>query len=159
MIVRESISLNNVNEALIHKFTGRWSHSDIEIYINPKSIKRMEPWLRGISDTEGNLWVTDIADTTHSEILGQLFKIGQTESDNYSPITEVSNWGTNHYDDDKWLYCGWQREGDSNTFKIAESISFDIDQYREIFDEFASAVKQKNPQYDFIVEGIVDNPY
>lgn len=131
----------SVNEEFIGKFHGQWQKpgEEIEIYKNPKSIKRMGEWNRAISDREGNLYVADDPNTIHDEMIEQLFAWGEID---YSWFAIV---------EDKLLICGWQRYENSNNFYIAQTFAdVSLILLRDQFRYLARAAAQKNPKLNFI---------
>jgi hypothetical protein len=146
MIVRESLNFDRWNatyESLVSKYMGKWSHTEIEIYKNPPSIKRMGIGNRAISDLDGNIYVADDADTTHSEMLNVLYRDGIIDHDWYHAPEDT--------DDETLILCGWQRYSNSRSFYISETFSAEeIEEMSDQFRLFGEAAQKKNPRYDFI---------
>jgi hypothetical protein len=140
----------SVNEELVHQFTGRWSDSDIEIYKNPPSIKNMDYGARAISDREGNIWVADNSNTTHYEMFDAL----------WSKKLIPAPWYHNETDDYNLYMMGWQRLHKTNKFYVAET--FDPEEIWSLesqIAEFAVAAQERNPQYEFLVESILEHKF
>jgi hypothetical protein len=139
-----------LNEELLGEYKG------YEIYKNPKSIKRMQPNLRAVSFSNGDLFVVDDNSwhMTHLDLRDGLNKLGYKNP----PIRATSD----IFDSIKKGLIDWQRKEKNNTFYLSESIDFNDGAYEhEIYDEkeympyikkYVNKVKQKNPQYKFILE-------
>jgi len=137
-----------LNEELIGKYKDTY-----EVFKNPKSIKRMEPGIRGISFPNGDLFVIDDAwYVTHSMFhkwlveQGYKIKYGQTLKDLAENI--------------KIGYIDWQREGKSNNFYLSESTMFEDslylfkDELMPPLKKYSKKVKAKNSKYNFILKRI-----
>jgi hypothetical protein len=152
-----------VNEDLEGDYTGGWySDKPIEIYSNPKSIKRMDSFIRGIVDNEGNLYVANIGEsgegniggknvyaaTTHNEIMGFLKNKGLIKYDKYIDDNGVVlNVGVHRHENTNDFYLG---ESNSHTILTNEKIKL---QTEEIF----KLAKQKNPTLNFLMHHIWGN--
>ncbi len=127
-----------VNEEFIGIFQGLWNkEKDIEVYMNPKTIKRMGKWNRAISDDKGNLFIVDTSQVTHSEIIKYLRKFGyKFNADNH---------------------IMWQRYEKGNNFFLSEL--YDLDDYDyPTHGELTKKVKEKNPKINFSTSSI-NEPY
>jgi len=130
----------------------------IEVYKNPKSIKRMAPALRGLSDPQGNLYVMDDQYfAIHMDLERWLKNKGHTKDK--SADWDTRNWPKAFGDMIKKGYIYWQRKGDSNTFYLSESTYPDVDWFKEMqlmkyLKKSVKKVQQKNPQYKFILKRI-----
>lgn len=132
-----------LNEELVHSYIGQWSGKSIDIYKNPGSIRRFNPSVRAISDLLGNIWVTDMENTTHSEIIKELYKLGEINFPSYYGYKL------------EMVYCGWQRKETTNDFYIAESFTtYDMEKNISRINEFAEIAGLKHPQFNFIVQRI-----
>lgn len=114
----------------------------IDVYKNPKSMKRMKDSIRGILDKEGNLYVIN---------------------DNYNVIHNIfAEWlNLNGYPVAKNTYenlhstVPLQRFGNSDNFYLSESVKADeIEENLENIVIILRKAKQKNPQYNYIVKNI-----
>ena len=146
-----------LNEKLEGEYTGRWYDKEpIEIYSNPKSIKRMDRGIRGIVDNDGNLYVANIGEsgqkedkvyaaTTHSEIMEFLKNKGIIKYDK-------------HVDDNGVvLNVGVHRHENTNDFYLGESNSFSILNNPKIYEQVEKIfeiAKQKNPSVNFLMHDI-----
>ena len=80
-----------VNEELLGKYANQWESSGdpVEIYKNPNSIKRMNPNIRGLIDTDGNVYVADVdrnenfGATTHHDMISFLRDKGLTQHNSF----------------------------------------------------------------------------
>lgn len=144
------IKLKNliINEELIGEL------GEYEIYKNPKSIKRMKPFLRGYSFPNGDLYVVDDGyNIIHSKLAGWLKRNGYGNLNGNSTITAL-------VDNIKNGYITWQREANKNVFKLGESIEFDNTKYfdkKELMPyikKYTNKVRKKNSQYKFILKRI-----
>lgn len=145
-IIKEEIDIF-LNEELLGSYEGRWyKRKPIEVYSNPKSIKKMNSYIRGIIDREGNFYVADIETrgsgqggiTTHSEIAKFLSSKGLL------PNEEITSDGVLNY-------LKVHRYDDTNDFYFGETSTYD-----PLFAEenFFKKAKQKNPTINFIPRGI-----
>lgn len=140
-----------LNEELVgrYKYTLRADHDPIEVYKNPKSIKRMSNELKGISTEAGDLYVFDGTEVTHEEMASWMVKHG------YLPPSGGwvgSKRGT-------FAKCvAWTRQKGQNIFVLSESYFFIRDIPEEEFEymeKLRDRVKNKNPQYEFKLEPII----
>jgi len=108
-------SLEELNEEFLGFVKNPYIKIITEIHKNPDSLKSFKPWVRAISDIEGNLYIAGSSDILHSDILGYLHK-ENILSDNVGWIK---------YDKNKpceYINCiAWQREANTNDFYLSES--------------------------------------
>lgn len=142
-----------IRQTLFEDFLGSYSNrynTEFEIYLNPTSIKRMGGWIRGISDSAGDLYVASTSEIIHDDILEQIDDID--DFDIFDRMTAIA----------------WQQKGDKNIFYLAESYAPDYfkgtdeDEYggNFIYEEILPAyyaVQKNNPQYKFILQSINNN--
>ena len=137
----DEIAIDTINEDYLGRDTR--FNFDFEYFKNPKSIKRMASNLRAVSDENGNLFVVDDAShIVHIDLADWLQDNGHIK---YSGQWIAIQRGE---------ILGWQRNGNSNDFHISESVSAkNIIDYKSAdrFIELRNKVKQKNPQYNFIL--------
>lgn len=141
-----------VNEELIGQYD--YNHfKSFDIYKNPKSIKRMEPELRGVSFPNGDLFVIDDAHhILHNKLRDALNAHGYRCPDSYTKKDVVINI--------KKGYIDWQRKGKTNEFYLSESTDFndtewfDRDELMPYLEKYVKKVKSRNSQYKFILESI-----
>jgi len=120
----------------------------VEVYKNPKSIKRMSAELRAVSLPTGDLFVIDDADKIihlrlHGWLRTQGIKLPLMSS--YSDIDVAINKG----------YINWQRKEKTNDFYVSESTEpISIRTNKKIIEKYVKKIKQKNPKYNFFLEGI-----
>ena len=124
---------------------------------NPKSINSLGSDVRGIIDTEGNLYIEQEQVRVHSDLIDVLVELGKIKGQSrwhrHAPINFVTV----------------QRLGNSNKILLGESNEpmylsnewgfDDIPARKEVvdkFEEFLIKAKQKNPNIDFINEVIID---
>ncbi len=126
-----------------------------EVFKDPKSIKRMAPELRGYSHPNGDFYVIDDAyQVTHSMFAKWL----NQNLDGFNTPDNGSNTGL--VKAIKKGYITWQRDGSTNTFKLAESINWGDPEYYKKNDlipflsQYAKIVRRKNPQYKFVLKRI-----
>lgn len=122
--------------------------NDYEVYKNPKSIKRMNPFLRGISFPNGDLFVVD--DAYH--IIHSTLAIWLRDNGFQNPIGKQ-----NIIKSIQSGYIIWQREVNKDIFKLGESLNLGNNILVELMpylEKYSKKVKQKHPQYVFILEGI-----
>jgi len=141
------IKLKNL---LKEDFIGNYENMH-EVFINPKSIKRMASDLRGYSHPNGDLFVIDDGySVIHSELAKWLSHNGFPTPDDETNSGLVKNI--------KKGYITWQRVGNTNTFKLGESINFYDERYFKeselmpFIEKYAKKVRQKNLQYKFVLE-------
>ena len=127
-----------INEEYLGTFIGLWNDDqEIEVYMNPKTIKRMGEWNRAISDDKGNLFIVDTSQVTHSEIIKYLRKFGY--------IFNADN------------HIMWQRYKEGNNFFLSELYELDDYDY-PTREELTKKVKEKNPKINFSTSSI-NKPY
>ena len=132
-----------LNEELLGQYDNKY-----DVYKNPKSIKRMDPDMRGISDPKGNLYVVDDGGRVliHRHIFDWLKQNKQIRSS-----LSVYDAG------EDFEVMNWQRVGSSNTFKLAESYTkHDVLNIQKDPEAAAlhNAVTKKNSKYTFKLESI-----
>jgi len=137
-----------INEELVGEMPN--GMVGIEVYKNPKSIKRMVSELRAISFPSGDLFVIDDSkNVLHTKFAEWL---------NKNKYKNVYVWGVDKF---KKGYIHWQRKGGSNDFWLSESTAlFDEEERKEIvpyLEKYVKKVKSKNPQYKFILKSIWDD--
>lgn len=125
-----------------------------EVYKNPKSLKRMEGYLRGISYPNGDLFVVEQA--LHSRLMVWLNENGYEMPDIIRKASMVEGI--------KKGYIAWQRNSNKDEFCLGESIDFeysgdyfDRDELVPYIEKYVKKIKQKNLKYDFILERINTN--
>jgi hypothetical protein len=124
----------------------------IEIYRNPKSIKRMHAWLKAVSLPNGDLFVADVANFIHLDIhvylRGEGINLPKMYS--YDDIEIAINKG----------YINWQRRETSNNFYLSESTRA-LQDSKDItiknVKKYSKIVKAKNYQYNFILKKIYND--
>ena len=134
-----------INEDLLGTMGKDPYGDDIEIYINPKSVKRMMAEIRGLSDAKGNFYViTDGYVKTHVDIGHWLMKKGYIKHDGYMMYEHPDK------------YVTWQRKGSTNEFWLGESTQWGLDKLpdseegRKELDKLIKKVQKKNKQFKFI---------
>ena len=138
--------VDQVNEELLGAIQ-RWGQEPVDIYKNPKMIKRMPAGLRAISDKDGNLYVMDYGGFRtfiHSDLADWLKENGY-----------IKHSGDDLYDQlDK--YITWQRHEATNEFRLGESMKWAIEKSkdpskaREGAAKIFKKVQKRNPQFKFI---------
>ena len=121
----------------------------LEIYKNPKSIKRMTNGLRAVSLPNGDFFVVDANNVIHINLHEFLKREG---------IKLPTMFGI---DDIRTAidsgYINWHRDGSTNNFYISESTGAKIPKKTiKNVNKYAKKVKQKNPAYKFIGQSIWD---
>jgi len=140
---------NELKEGLLGDYLWKDRQGEshfIEVYENPKSIKRLEPDVRGISDKEGNLYVLDHTGFIHERILDYVKS---------KKLMEDAGWD---YDNHYYVnMIAWQRMRGTNDMYLGESYSENKDViYLDWFKELVDKVRTKNPHINFIEESIYD---
>jgi len=137
-IVRETYQ-----EFIDEDFVAHGPNGD-EMFINPKSIDRMKPYIRGIADSNGNLYLIDSHNYIHTTI-SRLFN-----QRGYQLPIEFD------YPKDHKRFIGLQRNGDTNDFYLSESYTSDeyVEENLDNIVNILDKTKAKNPTYDFIPENI-----
>lgn len=129
-----------MKESLVAAFVGRHSGEPIGIFKNPARINRYDAETRALSDREGNLWVSNVADTTHSEMMEQLSREGEIGF----------GWYTTEDNESFLDLAGWQRKGNTNEFYVGETFNEeDIIELRDQLHYMAEMAHKKNPQFEF----------
>ncbi|HRW21393.1 MAG TPA: hypothetical protein P5509_05425 [Bacteroidales bacterium] len=144
-----------VNEELLGHFDiptwlGKIINVYVEIYKNPKTVKRMAPNCRAISDAEGNLYVMDIYGVLiHADLIAWVFSKGYIKGKEEKTSETYNNFHQ---------YITWTKDGKSNTFKLGESNSeVVIVKHKDKFLKSFDAVVKKNPSIKFELEVISRN--
>lgn len=148
--INKYLSDGVIKEELLGDYTGHMgSKTSFEIYKNPKSIIKMDDSMRGIVDSDGNLYVaTAKGDEKYSVTL-------HMEIGNF--LREKGLIPKNYITDGALNYIGVHRHGNTNDFYLGESISYTIlsnDNYKKQTEEIFKKAKQKNPTLDFIMHDI-----
>jgi len=136
-----------LNEELLGEYLG------YEIFKNPKSIKRMDADLRGISFPNGDLFVIDDGrNVVHSQLSDWLKRNKYSIPIDMSLLPELAK-GI------KKGYIEWQRKGTSNNFYLSESVvvlysKFDEKTVVSYIKKYIPKIKAKNPNYKFIPESV-----
>jgi hypothetical protein len=123
---------------------------NVEIYLNPRSIKNMESYTRAISDDKGNVFVADTTYAIHIDIYNFLIDQG-IFSGKRADDESVMGYMNSH------KYVCWQREGNTNIFLLGESygqIGYLSNRTMEGIRKLTDKVQQKNPQFNFKIIGI-----
>ena len=133
------------NDIIVYNYKDFNGH--FVIIKNPKSLKNIDRWTRGIIDKNGNLYVQQFLLYTHSVMIKTLSQL------NILDFTD--NW---HKEIPK-TFVTIQRYDNTNTFGIGESnmgyynyynnSELNIKKYKETFQEYLNKAKNKNPQYNF----------
>lgn len=138
-----------LKEELVGEFDG------IEVYKNPKSIKRMESDIRAISDPKGNLYVmNDAWRKIHSNLEWWLRKKGYVNIN-----TDVQDWKSAYKMMIKNGYVHWTRKGNTDSFYLSESTTTNSDWFNKkelmpYLKKSMNKVKSKNPKFKFVLETI-----
>ena len=136
-----------LKEDMIGKIKGN------EVYKNPKSIKRMEKDMRGMSDPQGNLYVVNNSfNFVHDDIETWLKKKGHIK---FSTSGQGYPWRAAMADMYEKGYIYWQRNGSTNEFRLSESTETDADYIKEllpIIAKYTKKVKSKNSSYKFTLK-------
>jgi len=128
-----------MNEAFLGYYNAD-TKEDVEVFINPRSIKRMKPDIRAISDEKGDLFVIDDAfGVIHMQLLNWLGK--------NTPYVPNKRYTYDDYSDMLSKYIFWERDGKSDTFALGESYADDDAEF--IQKDWVDKVRRKNPQYKF----------
>ena len=135
----------NINEEFIGMFRTHWhyGHNEpVEVYKNPQSLKRLQPWIRGCSDKDGNLYVADSQDILHHDLATFLVSKGIKDD-----------------------FVDWQRHGKNNTFYLAEGYDLNgrglqeelTDEQVERINTYTPKVAETHPMYKFIQDTTILN--
>ena len=138
-----------INEEFIGELDG------IEVFKNPKSIKRMKGDLRGKSFPNGDLFVVDDAwDILHWKLSQWLNRNGYKNLTGGTKDSLVKGI--------KQGFIEWQRKGKTNDFYLSESTDFDDvewfnkNELMPYLKKYSKKVKQKNSQYNFKLKSIYE---
>ena len=138
-----------IREELLGDYRSGWyKKTPIEVYSNPKSIKRMGTSMRGVVDKEGNLYVADGGEdgvTVHQEIADFLKSKGLISKTFSTPDGKEIN------------YVGVHRHEDTNDFYLGESVSnvvLNNEEFKIQVEEIFKKAKIKNPAINFIMRDI-----
>lgn len=143
--------LKKIDKFLFEELAGHIykDSNSYELYMNPKSIKRMGMYLRAVSTPNGDFFIADDDGMyiIHLEIYNWIYK-----NKNYN--LEAPIYST------KWLnkvflkgFIPWQRALDSNEFFIGESVSIDlIEENKKMIESYIKKIKKKNSKLVFYPE-------
>lgn len=140
----------------------------LSIIKNPISLNNFDPWVRGVIDSKGNLYLEQEAITIHDRICKILLNLGFIHNyiDDNTSAKYYFEWITNRRNilnskkpiDEKIKEIDFilvQRESNTNTIKIGEMerhITEDISKY------FLNKAKMKNPKINFDNTKIENTP-
>lgn len=124
----------SINENLMGTFIGPYENERIDVYKNPRTLVRLQKWVRGCSDMEGNLYVADSQNVMHNDIAEFLRK--------HKKINLID----------------WQRFGNSNTFYLAEGYDLNLngladelsDEEKEMIKTSVPMLRKNFPMFTFI---------
>ena len=122
-----------------------------DMYLNPSTMKKMKPNIRAISTDKGDLFIYDDGGMTktHGDVADNLKRHGYLKySGNFGNLI------------DQLKFVTWQRDGNSNTFKLSTSfpeLETLSDDEHKVLDKLINNVAHKNPQYKFIKKMIWEN--
>lgn len=147
-IVRE-----HLNEELIGKYRANYGSGNVEIYKNPKSIKRMGPWARALHDQDGNFYIASVENetqetiaTTHTDMVKWLNTNGENVKLEWNQVTGGYENG-----------IGWQRHKNTNNFYLSESYEKNMEMHIDYVVKFMNEVGIWAPtDAKFHVEHIYD---
>ena len=132
-----------LNEELLGTIDYSLSADALEIYKNPRSIKRMDDDIKAISSEDGDLFVVNGRDIVHDEIIRWL-----RQQNLVSPLARF-NGKKDMFD----KVVAWTRYDNTNTFALSESYE-DVNglskEDKQYIKTIAKRTKEKNPQYDFV---------
>ena len=134
---------------------------DIELAVNPKSLNGINANVRGVVDTNGNLYIEQTQDNLHYKLIDVLVRKGI--------IGNQNDW---EYDIPK-NFITIIRDGNSNIFYLGESNKqmmlsdrtqnmwyweniADYNDVKPVFQNFLDKAKTKNPKYNFMNVNILD---
>jgi hypothetical protein len=119
-------------------FTQDQANNTIEIYKNPKSIKKFESNTRAIIGLKGDLYVIDNADDfLHHQLKDYLFKIHPKEG----VVPQKYN---------EQLHL--VRYGKTDSFYLSELYDkYDLEKYKNQYIEIFTKCKENNPKITFIL--------
>lgn len=134
MKARSVKSFERIDEEMIGTYRGQWDANRIEVYKNPKTLKRLYSWVRACSDKNGNLYVANSEDTLHHELAKFLINRG---------ILELID---------------WQRLRNTDTFYLAEGYDLSVvgldnaltPEEKKMISNFSDKVIEKHPKFNFI---------
>ena len=112
-----------------------YKDNKVVILKNPRTLDNLGPYIRGVIDYKGNLYVEDKSTLIHHHLLNRLDRIGV--------IKDVQDWGN----DIPTNFVTVQRQGDTNIIRIGESE--DDYSYMKLFQSFLDRAKIKNPGIEF----------
>ena len=119
-----------------------------DMYLNPNTIKRMSSNLRAISTDKGDLFIYDD---------GGMTKTHGDVADNLKSNSYLSYSGSFGKYIDQLKFITWQRDGNSNTFKLSTSFpelsTLDNNEHK-LLDKLLLVVQKKNPSFKFMKETI-----
>lgn len=127
-LIREEILDLKLNEKLIS------NQKNVEIYMNPKTIKRMEDYSRAVTDDRGNLYIVNSTEWIHKNLITWLNNVMKTNLDK-NPYENV----------DKTI--AWQKEKGNSLYlsPAYHSLEGKIDKIEEMIEK----ARKKNPNIEF----------
>jgi hypothetical protein len=141
--------LKIINEELIKQFNYKGHY--VEVYKNPKSLKKMQAWIRGVIRPSGDLFIFDIEDVSvdknaiiHSDVVQWMrrniigFNSTYKELDN--PLDYINEFIT------------VDRSGITNTFVLAESYDLsEVEEFENEINNYIENFKKKNPGLELVI--------
>ena len=129
-----------------------YNKHNLVIIKNPVDLKNIGSSVRGIIDSEGNLYLEQRSVGIHQELVDKLQKLGLVKMGYIYSVGETL----------PSEYISVQRFGDSNKIVIGEA-NHQMRQYTRLYDKavpvfqkFIDAAKRKNPNIEFVNEYIND---
>lgn len=137
-----------INEEMINS-------SGPAIYRNPKSIRKLGPWARALSDIDGNLFIMeDSFQMVHEDLAQWLL-------DN-NKIDWATGGISDFYEQMMHNTVLWQQVGDQNLLYLSESYTqrkfneYSVYRWTEHIKELTQRVKKRNPGMKYIRKRIYD---
>ena len=125
------------------------------VYKNPKSLKKISPYCRGIIDEDGNLFISDTNNITHYDLARYLNRKGYsfpTDKNLYKHFNKIIP--VQRYNDTNDFYIG---EGFRKIFDDDNELkNRDIDKFFNDIQKILSKAKNLNPTLNFNIDTIGD---
>ena len=130
--------VNNINEELVTTLK-LFNKYDFDVYKNPQTLAKLKSNIRAISTPEGDLYVVDSTEIIHSMFGSKMKEKGFNFPENI------------YYNFD---YIAWTRYEKTNDFFLGESYEVydDKNEIEQLNKQSIENVKNKNPQYNFILK-------
>ena len=134
------------------QYQGTYESANLELYMNPASVKRLGPWARAISDKEGNLFVASPVEniaktrhyvaTTHNVLIEELGKLGYCKDVKWINPGGLGGYG--YYENG----MVWHQYMNTKYFYLSESYDISwIEDHKEEVESYIKNINKSNVKF------------